>query len=540
MSILGFIKRNSLALIITALFSIWMLYLLATSFNAERTIQFINALPSTNPAIGPVDVSSDYTSVVPLLRYFIEPFVGLTFTFSFNNNPLEILVIFFMFYLIIRMALLIIDNTILNRNRKKEVIFRYIKNTLEFTVKWGSILIGVFAVILVGGLFIQGFIFVANYFGKAFHIGAIVGLVLLIGKAIYNAFIYFRPNKVLNIKKITAKTPVKKVGLRIKRELFYFWTAFLLLFSLNFVFLSIKFPTQKIEPSYALDSNEILIDFHVHTTMSDGHLTPGQRVQWYIEQGIDAAVFTDHHHPYGALKAREYVEKHGLDFTVLIGQEFTDDPEGLHLNLFGPEEAIIPDNYYYEGFLNPQGLNVSQAINFTKELGGYVIVNHYDRNASAPFSYEQLVKWGVDGFEIGDGEEKYREIRDFTLTHNTTRNEPLICIGSTDQHTNSELDSFVRLRLVDDPTNKSLDNIMKNMRYNNHSVIVIKTPKYVDTDIDGFKKLFDFHNYLMNLDEFQALSWILWSCFGYGLIMLTLRRIRKADLGKMERQLIEI
>lgn len=531
MSILNFIKRNSLALIITVLFSIWMVYLVTTSLSVDRTVQFFDVIKSGNP-----DVSGDYASVIPFSRYLIEPLVGLTFVFSFNTNPMDILVLFVVLYAITRGVLLAVDNTILNRNGKKEVIFRYIKDTLEFMVKWGSILILAFAVILIAGLFIEGFIFVANHFEIFFHVGAVVGMLLLFGKATYNALVYFSPNVILKIKKIRAKSAVAKVLHRVKREVFYFWTAFLLIFCLNFFFLGIKLPTQQIVATPDLDPNEILCDFHVHTTMSDGHLTPEQRVLWYMEQGIDAAVFTDHHHPFGALRAKTFVEEYNLDFTVLIGQEFTDDPEGLHLNLFGPEEAIIPDNYYYEGFFNPEGMNVSQAINYTKQLGGYVIVNHYERNASAPFTYNQLVSWGVDGFEIGDGEGSYAEIKNFTLTHNTTNNEPLIAIEGSDVHDNHELRTFHRLYLTD-PNNLTLDHIMENLRRNNHSVIQIKVPTYVETEIDEFERLYKFHNYLLNLDAFQALSWILWSCIGYGLIMVVIWRVKKADLGKMQENL---
>lgn len=534
MSALDFIKRNSFALIITVIFTIWMVYLITTILSADRIIQFFDALPSNNPLIDPQEVTGQYTSVIPVSRYFIEPFVGLTFVFTFNSNPTDIFVLFIVLYAITRGVLLALDNTVLNRNGKKEVIFRYIKNTLRFAVKWESIIFLLGALILVAGLFIVGFIFIANIFCIFFHFAGILMVLLLIGKATYNAVIYFRPNVALKVKKLRAKTPVTKVLLRVKRELFYFWTAFLLIFTLNFFFLGIKFPTQQIVATTELGPNEILCDFHVHTTMSDGHLTPEQRVLWYMEQGIDLAVFTDHHHPYGALRAKAFVEENNLDFTVLIGQEFTDDPEGLHLNLFGPEEAVIPDNYYYEGFLNPEGMNVSEAINYTKQLGGYAIVNHYDRNASAPFYYEQLVNWGVDGFEIGDGEGKYREIRDFVLDYNIANpNNTLIAIEGSDEHMNGELRTFHRLYLTD-PNNRTLDHIMENLRRNNHSVINIKVPKYVKTDIDEFKKLYEFHNYLANLDAFQALSWILWSFIGYGLIMVFIWKVKKSNLEKME------
>lgn len=534
MALLDSLRKNLMIIIITVLFAIWMVFLVATSMSAGRVIEFHDALI----LIGDTNVNSEYTSVIPLTRYLFEPFIGLTFTLGYNTDPSGMLYFFLFMYIIVRIALLAIDSTILHKNGKKEVIFRNIKDILEFVIKWESILFLLGALIIIGGLFVVGFIFVANVFSNLFHIGAIAFLVLLIVKTAYNVFVYFIPGVTLKVKKIRPKYVVTKVLHRVKRELLYFWSAFLIITFLNFLFLGIKFPTQQIVPTDPLDANEILIDFHVHTTMSDGHLTPEQRVLWYIEQGIDAAVFTDHSHPFGAIRARTFVEENNLPFTVLIGQEYTDDPEGLHLGLYGIEEAIVPTNYYYEGPYTPQTMNVSEAIAYTKAQGGYVIVNHYSWNASAPFSYEQLVAWGVDGFELRGWQGKYAEIRNFTLTHNTTNNESLVAVAASDQHLNNELDAFVRLRLVDDPTNRSLDNIMRNLRYNNHSVILLRTPPpYVDRPIDEFDVFYDFQEYLMKLDGFQALSWIIWSCIGFALAIFVIRRVQKADLAEMEKNL---
>lgn len=517
-----FIKRNALALIITVFFSIWMIYLISSSLSSGRTIHFYNVLTAGDI----VDVSDKYISSIPLERYLIEPFVGLTFIFGFENDPTRIIWIFLVFYLAVRMFLLVLDKTTLNRNRKKEVIFRYIKDVLEFFTKYTSIIVAACAGIILIALFTVGFVLVANLFETLFYIITVGGVILLILKGTYNAAIYFRPNIGLQIKKITSKTPVKKVLHRVKRELFYFWTGFLILFTFNFLFLSIRFPAHVIQP-LNLASDEILIDFHVHTTMSDGQLSPEQRVLWYMDHGIQAAVFTDHHHPWGALRAKAFVEENSIDFTVLIGQEFTDDPEDIHLNILGIEEPIIPSDYYYEGPYIPATMNISQAINWTKTKGGYVIVNHYNSNASAPFSYDQLRIWGVDGFEIGTGQGHHREIRDYCL------NNSLIAIGATDMHLNREIKTFVRLKLTD-PTNRTLDHIMENLQRNNHSVIYIPE---LDYTYGEFKQLTEFHDYLVNLDVFQALSWIIWSCIGFCSIMLVLRKIKKINLTEIQTKL---
>ncbi|HUY01577.1 MAG TPA: hypothetical protein VMV49_18580 [Candidatus Deferrimicrobium sp.] len=520
-----FLKRNAITLIITGLFVLWISYLIITDILATRTIEFYNVLTTGDIE----DVSSLYISEVPILRYFIEPFVGLTFIFGFNSDPTEILPLFLIFYLIIRLILLLMDNSILNRNEKKHVFYIYLKNTLEFFTKYASIIVFVSATFLVTGYLTQGFLFVANYFEITFHISAILGFMLLVGKALFNLLVYVHPK--LRLKHMVAKpkTISKKIFVRFRRELFYFWTAFLILFSFNFTFLSIRFPTHTIQ-AIDLAPDEVLCDFHVHTTMSDGHLSPEQRVLWYIQQGIHVAAFSDHHHPRGAQRAKAFVEKYNLDFTVLIAQEFTDDPEDIHLNIFGIEEELTPEGYT-EGSYGTNQMNCSEVIKWVKDRGGYVIVNHYGWNATAPFTYEQLRDWGVDGFEIDNQPE---EIRDFCLNNN------LICLGGTDEHLNRELNMFIRLKLTD-PSNKTLDHIFENLARNNHSVVVIPSFDYFHNfPKSPVNKLQAFNSYLLNLDEFQSFSWIIWSCILYVSMILIIKKVKKVDKEKLRKKIEEI
>ncbi|GAG97584.1 unnamed protein product, partial [marine sediment metagenome] len=143
----------------------------------------------------------------------------------------------------------------------------------------------------------------------------------------------------------------------------------------NILLISTPFPTQKIEGN--LDSDEFLFDFHGHTTMSDGWITPEQRVMWYIEHGIDGAAFTDHDNIRGAIIAQNYVEINGLDFVVWIGAEWTDNERDVHMNYYGLEEEIVAPMS-----ATPLGttlaLNASEMITYVKSRGGYVIVNHYN------------------------------------------------------------------------------------------------------------------------------------------------------------------
>jgi hypothetical protein len=154
-----------------------------------------------------------------------------------------------------------------------------------------------------------------------------------------------------------------------------------------------------------------------------------------------------------------------------------------------------------------------------------------------PYSLDQLMGWGVDGFEIinGGSYKKYEEIREFCI------NKGLICIAGSDIHTNEDLNTFTKLKL-DDPSNKTIANIFKNLKNNTHETIAIQFyPKIVDfpgelTDL-GFYVLEDFINYFLNIDTYQALSWMVWSSTLYILFSLFYRKAKKVELKHLKRKI---
>ena len=103
----------------------------------------------------------------------------------------------------------------------------------------------------------------------------------------------------------------------------------------------------------------------------------------------------------------------------------------------------------------------------------------------------------------------------------------------TETKTKEDLDAFVKMKL-DDPANKTIDNIFRNLRFNNHSVIAIKLHSNIinfpgELNDFGFKLLEDYLNYLFNLNSLQVFSWIFWFCIAYTLLFITFRKKRKAD-----------
>ena len=253
---------------------------------------------------------------------------------------------------------------------------------------------------------------------------------------------------------------------------------------------------------------------------------------WYIQHGIHVAAISDHDTPDGSLRAQKFVEEHDLDFTVMMAQEYSASDN--HLNIYGLEERIIPIESEYEG--GPTAMNISEMIEYVKGKGGYVTVNHYNREEDrTPYSLEDYRDMGVDGFEIINKQDLQTEnIREFCLDNN------LIALSGSDMHFNHELYSFIKLKL-NDPGNYSLDNIFESLSKNEHETVLIENnPERVKFEgiWSDFEEFENFLNYLLNLDSLQYLSWILWTLGIYLVMTLIYRRIKNLRIAKLKKKIL--
>ncbi len=536
MRLKSFLLKNKVFSIITLIFSIWIVVLVFLAVIGPRKIVFYDAL-------GQNDVSSAYSSVLPWFRYIIEPFAIIAFIFEYEFTWLLPLLII---YPIIRVIYVFLRKRGKLYSKKYNQIRHIITDIIYFVFKVFSITLLVILLIILIGFLIQGFFFVSRYFMVPIQIGIHLCYILVGIKVGYTLLKLIHPRLKLNLaRKIEhnirrANSKKTRITYNLTKESVFFAGIILLLLGTNIVLLSIQFPPHRIVPTTPLEDNEFLFDFHVHTIFSDGWLTPEERVIWYMEHGISGAAFSDHDNIRGARIARDFVEKNGLDFTVWIAEEWTNhetNPE-IHMNYFGLEEEIVPPESYTPG--GPKVMNSSELISYVKANGGFITVNHYhyepnpEGGFGAPYTLEQLRDWGVDGFEIinGGSYNKYTEIREFCM------NNSLICIAGSDIHTNEDLNTFTKLKL-DDPNNKTVANIFKNLKNNTHEAIAIQFyPKIVDmpgdlTDL-GFYVLEDFINYFLNIDTYQALSWIIWSSTIYAIFVLFYKNIKRVELKHLK------
>ncbi|MFX0011102.1 MAG: PHP domain-containing protein, partial [Candidatus Hermodarchaeota archaeon] len=396
MRLKSFLSKNKVFSIFTLLFSIWIVILILLAVIGPRNIVFYDAL-------GLTDVSSEYSSILPWYRYFVEPFAVIAFIFEYEFTWLFLVLII---YPIIRVIYVSLRKRGRLNSKKYDQIRPVLTNLIYFAFKVFSITLVTILLIILIGYLIQGFFFVSRYFMVPIQIGIHLCFILIGIKVCYTIIKLLHPRLKLNLARIIernfrrASSKKTRISYNMKKEFVFFSGLIFLLLGTNIVLVSIQFPPHRIVTTTSLEDDEFLFDFHIHTTFSDGWLTPEERVLWYIAHGISGAAFSDHDNLRGARAAREFVEKNQLDFTVWIAEEWTNhetDPE-IHMNYYGLEEEIVPPESYTPG--GPIAMNASDLISYVKANGGFITVNHYhyepnpEGGFGSPYTLEQLRDWG--------------------------------------------------------------------------------------------------------------------------------------------------
>jgi len=542
MKIGSFIKKNKLFTFAFICIIAWIIFLSVIMITATREVIFYDALNQ-------IDVSSEYTSTIPLTRYLLEPIIG--FTFVMGNNY-EMIIAFLVCIIVFRVIFNIFKQRGMIRSEKAKLLWYPVKDLIRFSFIVIIIFLTAGLLTLLIGWLILGFYFVSLHFMLMIQLLISIGLILIVIKAIFILTKGFHPHLKLNYlakkryKKRENETTAFKASKILRRETVYVFGISLTFFVGALFLVTIPFPTQVIEVDLADD--EFLFDLHVHTTMSDGFLTPEERVEWYVSQGLSGAAFSDHDNRRGAIAAQAYVDMRGYDFLVIDSEEWTDhaDPYQIHMNIYNLNETIVPlESDTPEWFDGPKAMNASDTIQYVKANGGFITVNHYNNRENTefggigyPFNYTQLRDWGVDGFEIVNGGGiRNAEIREFCL------NNSLACMSATDMHTNQPINAFVKLKLAD-PTNLTVANIFATLKNNTHQAIAVNlnpnnfdiVPEFLKDLEFGFIE--KFIEYFMNLDSFQVLSWICWSTIGFLFISIVYRKAKKLDIETVRRKIL--
>ena len=179
-------------------------------------------------------------------------------------------------------------------------------------------------------------------------------------------------------------------------------------------------------PSW-VPQDAFVLDFHCHSSYSDGYLTPAQLVQWHISNGYDGMVISDHNTMEGFAEAKEYAESLSTPFLVIPGVEFTS--LRVHLNLIG-NQTLMP----VPKLLWTTKKTIKRAIEHAKKEDAMVQFNHRDWYPHPWYlSKEWYYERGIDGYEVYNGFDFVDlEALDFIEAHKHER--PLFASAGTDVH----------------------------------------------------------------------------------------------------------
>ena len=192
--------------------------------------------------------------------------------------------------------------------------------------------------------------------------------------------------------------------------------------------------------SYSILKNQpwnLTFDGHMHSRFSDGYMTPIQLIEYQIANGYDVIFPTEHNNLFGALEiksiAEQYNKDHNTNLLVIPGIEYTCCR--IHMNLIGVDSDLnlLPTSNF------PSDQDLQNVIAAVHKQNGIVIVNHLTWSLQqqgdrlAPVlkrhpSPDQLLQWGVDGFEVINQNVFNYPLYQFCIEHN------LIIWSGSDTH----------------------------------------------------------------------------------------------------------
>jgi len=178
------------------------------------------------------------------------------------------------------------------------------------------------------------------------------------------------------------------------------------------------------------------VDLHMHTYLSDGDVSPRQRVQEAFVEGLDAIAITDHQPAFGKPAGWDYDQAYPLalkeaetrDILLIRGFELSHNQNDIgHLNIL-----FIKDCNAYKIPMPFDEKDAHNALVQAKEEGAWVTGNHPgwpDQNSElGKFWIDEIEAGRIQGMEVFNCYEFYPLAIDHVLKYN------LAFIGASDQH----------------------------------------------------------------------------------------------------------
>lgn len=151
-------------------------------------------------------------------------------------------------------------------------------------------------------------------------------------------------------------------------------------------------------------------NFHMHTTHSDGQLSPLQLIEQAIEIGLKGFAITDHHSVAGYWAVKEWLQAQRWQAAMplsnprlWVGVEITAELLDIEVHILGygfnPEHNSLRP--YLQGrSVKGSAFQAQAVISAIQEAGGLVVLAHPARyRLGAQVLVPEAVKLGIDGVE---------------------------------------------------------------------------------------------------------------------------------------------
>ena len=166
---------------------------------------------------------------------------------------------------------------------------------------------------------------------------------------------------------------------------------------------------QKVWKTIDVNSCPYHYNFHLHTTASDGQLTPSALIEQALQVGLKGLAITDHHSVNGYQQAQRYLNQlqqssYTNQLILWAGVEITSRLLGVDVHILGYafdiEHSAI-QKYLQSSRPEGQDAQAKEVINCIHQAGGLAVLAHPHRyRRSAKELIPAAAAAGVDGAEV--------------------------------------------------------------------------------------------------------------------------------------------
>lgn len=151
--------------------------------------------------------------------------------------------------------------------------------------------------------------------------------------------------------------------------------------------------------------HEIVVNLHMHTRYSDGHVTHRQIVETALRVGLDAVIVTDHN--VWVNGPEDVYEAEGRRLLLLIGEEIHDQarlPQKSHLMVIGAGRELAPLAY-----------DLPRLLEAARQAGALTFLAH-PRDPASPAVGEDDLSWddwhlsGYTGLELWNAMSEFKSL----------------------------------------------------------------------------------------------------------------------------------